>query len=80
MHGFSQAILELPRTSGFRQALHTLSTFVRDEEGQDVVEYALVGSWISIVAILALQAISGDLIRIWTLIRFTLSNLRTTLF
>jgi Flp pilus assembly pilin Flp len=80
MNGFSQATSASARISRIRQALPALSAFVRDEEGQDAVEFALVGSWISIVAILALQAIGGDLIRIWTLIRFTLNNLRTTLF
>ena len=37
--------------------MDTLNRFLRDEEGQDMVEYALLGSFISIVAIVALRAI-----------------------
>lgn len=80
MDGFSQAFPGMPRLSRFVQRLRTLRTLLlRDEQGQDSVEFALIGSWISIVAILALQAIGPELVRIWVLIRFTLSNLRTTL-
>ena len=34
-----------------------LKRFLREEDGQDMVEYGLLASFISIVAILALQAI-----------------------
>ena len=34
-----------------------LRRLFRDESGQDMIEYALLGSFISIVAILAIQAI-----------------------
>ena len=39
-----------------------LNRFVREEDGQDMVEYALLASFISIVAIVALRAI-GPLVR-----------------
>jgi Flp pilus assembly pilin Flp len=80
MDGFSQALPGSSRRSPRRRRLRALRTLLlRDERGQDLVEFALIGSWISIVAILALQAIGPELVRIWVLIRFTLSNLRTTL-
>ncbi len=34
-----------------------IRTFVREDDGQDMIEYALLAGFISIVAILALQAI-----------------------
>jgi Flp pilus assembly pilin Flp len=34
-----------------------LRSFIREEDGQDMVEYALLASFISIVAIAALRAI-----------------------
>jgi Flp pilus assembly pilin Flp len=42
--------------------MKTLNHFVREDEGQDMVEYALLASFISIVAIVALRAI-GPLVR-----------------
>ena len=33
-----------------------IKTFVRDEEGQDLIEYALLAGLISIVCVLAIQA------------------------
>ena len=37
--------------------MRLIHRFVREEDGQDMIEYALLASFISIVAILALQAI-----------------------
>jgi Flp pilus assembly pilin Flp len=37
--------------------LHFLKKLHREEEGQDVIEYALLGAFISIVGIAAIQAI-----------------------
>ena len=34
--------------------------FVREEEGQDIIEYALLAAFISIVAWLILKSIGGD--------------------
>ena len=34
--------------------------FVREEEGQDIIEYALLAAFISVVAWLTLQAIGQD--------------------
>lgn len=43
-------------------ALRTFIRFLREDDGQDMVEYALLASFISIVAIVALRAI-GPLVR-----------------
>jgi Flp pilus assembly pilin Flp len=80
MSGFSQAFPDLLKLHRSLQRVALLRRLLREDRGQDTVEFALISSWISIVAILTLQAIGPDLIRIWVLIRFTLSNLRTTLF
>jgi len=42
--------------------MKTLILFLRKDDGQDMVEYALLASFISIVAIVALRAI-GPLVR-----------------
>jgi len=34
-----------------------INNFLRDEEGQDIIEYALLAFFISIVAIIAIKAI-----------------------
>jgi Flp pilus assembly pilin Flp len=42
--------------------MSSLSRFFREDDGQDMVEYALLASFISIVAIIAIRAI-GPLVR-----------------
>lgn len=36
-----------------------IARFVREEEGQDIIEYALLAAFISVVAIVTIQAIGG---------------------
>ena len=45
-----------------RKEEQMLRKLIRDEKGQDMIEYALLGSFISIVAIIAIRAI-GPLVR-----------------
>lgn len=80
MSGYSQVFPESPKLSGFRRHLRLVRNLLREEGGQDTLEFALVASWISIVSILALQAIGPQLVHIWLLIRFALSDLHTALF
>jgi Flp pilus assembly pilin Flp len=37
--------------------MNTMKRFIREDDGQDMIEYALLASFISIVAIVALRAI-----------------------
>lgn len=37
--------------------IRVLHAFLRNEEGQDMIEYALLASFISIIAIVAIKAI-----------------------
>ena len=37
--------------------MHYIARFVREDEGQDMVEYALLAAFISIVAIVVIKAI-----------------------
>jgi pilus assembly protein Flp/PilA len=37
-----------------------LQRFIREQEGQDVIEYALLAAFISIVAITAILAVGSD--------------------
>ncbi|NIP42272.1 MAG: Flp family type IVb pilin [candidate division Zixibacteria bacterium] len=46
---------------------------IRDEKGQDMIEYALLGSFISIVAILAIRAIGPLVNTIYTNIQGSLT-------
>lgn len=49
--------------------MNHLRRFFREEDGQDMVEYALLAAFISIVAILALQAIGPRVNGIYERIR-----------
>ena len=46
--------------------------FIREEEGQDIIEYALLGAFISIVAIAAVTAVGLDVNRIFGAINVAL--------
>ena len=50
-----------------------LSRLFHDEKGQDMVEYALLASFISIVAIAALTAIGPLVVAIYTAIQTALT-------
>ena len=50
-----------------------LRRLFHDEQGQDMIEYALLGSFISIVAILAIQAIGPLVNTIYVAIRDALT-------
>lgn len=40
--------------------------FVREDEGQDIIEYALLAAFISVVAWLILQSIGNDVVTMYT--------------
>jgi Flp pilus assembly pilin Flp len=40
--------------------------FVREEEGQDIIEYSLLAAFISVVAWLILQSIGQDVVTMYT--------------
>jgi len=42
-----------------------IARFIREEEGQDIIEYALLGAFISIIAITAITAVGADVNRIF---------------
>lgn len=50
------------------------TVFWSEERGQDMVEYALLAALIAVVSIAALQAFSGAITSIWTLITTRLSS------
>ena len=51
----------LQRTLGAQPLMKNLFTrFIRDDEGQDIIEYRLLAAFISVVAYLTLQAIGQD--------------------
>jgi Flp pilus assembly pilin Flp len=43
-----------------------INRFVREEDGQDVIEYSLLGAFISVVAWLTMSAIGGDVKTMYT--------------
>ena len=43
-----------------------LARFIREEEGQDIIEYGLLGAFISIAAITAILAIGVDVNTMFT--------------
>jgi Flp pilus assembly pilin Flp len=46
--------------------------FIREDDGQDVIEYALLGAFISIVAITAITAVGVDVDRLFGVINAAL--------
>ena len=42
-----------------------LKKFIRDERGEDIIEYALLAAFISIFAILAVKAVGGKVLTIF---------------
>lgn len=51
-----------------------INKFLRDEEGQDIIEYALLGFFISIFAIIVIKAIGPLVNTIYQSISAALSN------
>jgi Flp pilus assembly pilin Flp len=43
-----------------------INRFVREEEGQDIIEYSLLGAFISVVAWLVLQNIGQDVQKMYS--------------
>jgi Flp pilus assembly pilin Flp len=51
-----------------------IARFVREEEGQDVIEYALLGAFISIVAIIMIGNVGTEVNEIYTEIHAALQS------
>ena len=45
--------------------------FVREEEGQDIIEYALLAAFISVVAWTIIQSIGSDVTTLYTAVQTT---------
>ncbi|PKL42803.1 MAG: Flp family type IVb pilin [Candidatus Riflebacteria bacterium HGW-Riflebacteria-1] len=58
--------------------MNLIRRFVREEEGQGLVEYALILGLIAVVAIAALTASGGSIKSMFGTISGTLSNAQTT--
>jgi Flp pilus assembly pilin Flp len=50
-----------------------LASFINDDEGQDLVEYALLLSLVGIICILAMVTIGGKVVSMWTQISVPLT-------
>jgi pilus assembly protein Flp/PilA len=48
---------------------HLITRFVREDAGQDVIEYALLAAFVSIVAATIISSIGGDLPTIFTKVK-----------
>ena len=48
--------------------MNLLRMMWQDDEGQDLVEYALIAGLVSIIAVVAITAAGGSINRIWTAI------------
>lgn len=58
----------LPHERSTRVMTGVLRRFIRDEEGQDIIEYGLLASFISIVAVLTVKAIGPFVLAMYQLI------------
>jgi pilus assembly protein Flp/PilA len=59
----------LPKPSERKEKMINLRRFIRDEQGQDMVEYALLAAFISIVAIATLRIIGPRVLTIYNNVR-----------
>lgn len=48
--------------------------FVREEEGQDIIEYALLAAFISLAAVLAIQQLGTAVNNVYTKVSSTLNT------
>ena len=51
-----------------------ITRFVREEEGQDIIEYALLAAFISVLAWLTLQSIGQDVSTMYTKVQSATSD------
>ena len=51
-----------------------LVRFVRDDEGQDLIEYALLAAFISLAAVLAIQQLGTAVNNVYTKVSSTLNT------
>ena len=51
-----------------------LGRFVRDEEGQDLIEYALLAAFIALAAVLAMTAVGGGINTLFNKVNTDLTN------
>ena len=50
------------------------SRFVRDEEGQDLIEYALLAAFIALACVLAMTAVGGGINTLFTKVNKDLTD------
>jgi pilus assembly protein Flp/PilA len=54
-----------------------ISRFVREEEGQDIIEYALLAAFVSIIAATVIQTIGTDVKTIYDNVKIQTGNAAT---
>jgi len=52
-----------------------INQFIREEEGQDVLEYGLLLGFIAVVAFVAVQAVGTDIGNLWTSIETNVAKI-----
>lgn len=57
--------------------MKTLLTFIRDEQGQDLIEYALLGAFVSLAAATGAAILGTGLNNWYTDIGTTIDNMQT---
>jgi pilus assembly protein Flp/PilA len=63
-----------PKGEDAMQLVNTVKSFVRNEEGQDLLEYALLVALIALVAVAAVAAAGGAVSTIFSNIATALQN------
>ena len=56
----------------------SVTRLVRDDSGQDLIEYALLAGFISLIAILAVTATGGQLKLVWEWIQSKVETIKTS--
>lgn len=55
--------------------MRTLRRFVREDDGQDLIEYALLAGFISLVAVLAIQSVGTGVNQVYSDIDGAVGNI-----
>jgi len=80
MNRFHEVLHESATPSRSSKPCETLRRRLLRESGQDSVEFALLSSWVSVAAILALEALGPLVVQTYRAVYFVLLNVRADYF
>ena len=77
LRGGRPASASVQRQVEGRAVKYLISRFVREQEGQDIIEYALLAAFVSIIAAAVIQQIGTDVKQIYDAVKIQTGNAAT---